>query len=422
MSTETAQKNIETIGIAAKAAADKLAQLDAEKKRQALLAMAVKLAQRTDAILEANAIDVQQAEKNNISRAFLDRLQLDQERLKTTINGLRAIADLPDVVGKTVKAWHVPSGLNISRVTVPLGVVAIIYESRPNVTVDAAALCIKSGNAVILRGGSECARSNKILSEALQAGLNDVGVSKDSVQYLPTQDRAAIDRLLALDDYIDVVIPRGGKSLIQYIREKSRIPIFSHLDGLCHTYVHYAATLSMAKDIVLNAKMRRTGICGATETLLIDAIIAEKFLPQIVFALIESGCEVRGDSAVQRIVTEVKLATEDDWRREYLDAIVSIKVVADIDAAIAHINEYGSHHTDAIITEDQRAARWFQQRVNSAIVMHNASTQFADGGEFGMGAEIGIATGKLHARGPVGVEQLTTIKYIVTGSGQTRAA
>ena len=421
MSINTIGKNIGIIGMAAKTAANKLAQLDARQKRQILLAMAVKLEQRADAILNANAIDVQQAEKNNASCAFLDRLYLDQVRLRMMVNSLQTIADLPDVVGKTVKKWQVPSGLKISRVAVPLGVVAMIYEARPNVTVDATALCIKSGNTVILRGGSECARTNKVLSDALQAGLVDIGISKDLLQYLPTQDRGVVDQLLTMDNYIDVVIVRGGKSLMQHIREKSRIPVFGHLDGLCHTYIHGAATLSMAKDIVLNAKMRRTGICGATETLLIDAVIAEQFLPKIVSALIERGCEVRGDRKVQAIATQVKTATAEDWRCEYLDAIISIKVVTDIEAAIAHINDYGSHHTDAIITEDQGAAKRFQQQVESAIVMHNASTQFADGGEFGMGAEIGIATGKLHARGPVGAEQLTTFKYIVTGSGQTRA-
>jgi len=420
VSNNKLQAQIESLGIRAKAVASELAQLDANKKKATILLMAKHLSKQCDAILAANRMDVEAAGENGVSKVFLDRLLLSEERLMNVIQGLQAIAELPEPVGKLLHSWQVDTGLKISRVTVPIGVIAIIYESRPNVTVDAAGLCFKSGNAVILRGGSESAETNKALTNALQQGLLEAGVSVDAIQYLPTQDRMAIDILLNMDKYIDVIVPRGGKSLIQRIREKSRIPIFSHLEGICHTYVHQDAQLAMAVDIIVNAKMRRPGICGATETLLIDQVIAKRFLPQIIQALQDKGCEIRGDEGVQQIVAQVKSADEEDWRSEYLDAIIAIKIVADYQQAITHINHYGSHHTEAIITDNKKVAEDFLRLVDSAIVMHNCSTQFADGGEFGMGAEIGIATGKLHARGPVGIEQLTTFKYRVEGNGQTR--
>ena len=414
------QQEIEGLCRAAKKASDVLAQLTSEQKQKALLAMAENIAQRIDDIIEVNAQDIKLAEHKKQSAAFIDRLRLDHAGILHMVASIKKIAELPEPVGKLLKEWDVVSGLHISRVAVPLGVIAVIYESRPNVTVDAAALCLKSGNAVILRGGSECAATNRLLTACLQQGLEQVGVDPHAIQIIPTQDRAAIDILLAMDDYIDVVIPRGGRQLIEKIVSVSKIPVFRHLDGVCHTYVHQDADVDMACAVILNAKMRRTGICGATETILIDQAIAQEFAPLIIKTLLDHQCEVRGDDFIQAVDVNVKPASEADWSAEYLDAIVSIKVVDDIDAAIAHINHYGSQHTDAIITSNENATIQFLQRVNSAIVMHNCSTQFADGGEFGMGAEIGIATGKLHARGPVGIEQLTTFKYWVNGTGQVR--
>lgn len=414
------QQLIETLCLAAKQASDELAQLSSKQKQAALLAMAEHIEQCSDEIVATNLQDVQQAEQKNQTAAFIDRLRLDHAGVLQIVNSIKKIAALPEPVGKILKEWDVASGLHISRVSVPLGVIAVIYESRPNVTADAAALCLKSGNAVILRGGSECAATNRVLTQCLQDGLHSVGVDSNAIQMVPMQDRAAIDVLLAMDDYIDVVIPRGGRKLIEKIVSVSKIPVFRHLDGICHTYVHQDADSDMACDIILNAKMRRTGICGATETVLIDSAIAKNYAPSIVNTLLKNQCEVRGDAFIQTLNNQVKPASEADWSAEYLDAIVAIKVVDGVDAAIAHINHYGSQHTDAIITANQTVAATFLQRVNSAIAMHNCSTQFADGGEFGMGAEIGIATGKLHARGPVGIEQLTTFKYWVSGDGQVR--
>ncbi len=402
----------------AKNAANELAQLSHEQKNCALLAMANALDNQRNIIIKANQHDLANASK--LTTAFIDRLTLTDERLNAMIAGIKKIAELADPVGKILASWQVPSGLTISRVSVPLGVIAIIYESRPNVTADAAALCLKSGNAVILRGGSECQHSNKIITECLQHGLTAAKINANSIQYVPSQDRAAVDILLNMNDYIDVLIPRGGKKLIQHLSEHSKIPMFKHLDGICHTYIHQQANVDMALAIVKNAKLRRTGICGATETVLVDHAIADSILPALITLLLDSGCEVRGDSLTQQYNKQVITATEQDWATEYLDAIIAIKIVDNIHAALTHIDNYSSKHTDAIITDDPQAAELFLNHVNSAIAMHNCSTQFADGGEFGMGAEIGIATGKLHARGPVGVEQLTTFKYKVQGSGQTR--
>lgn len=402
----------------AKKASVNLAQLSTEQKNRALLSIAAQLEKNSASILSANQKDLSRLE--NKDAAFIDRLTLTEARLHTMIDGVKQIAQLPDPVGKILTSWTVPSSLHISRVSVPLGVIAIIYESRPNVTADAAALCLKSGNATILRGGSECAFSNQAITACLQAGLRDADIDANAIQYMPTQDRTAIDILLQMDQYIDVLIPRGGKNLIRYLSEHSKIPLLKHLDGNCHTYIHSDADLNMALDIIKNAKLRRTGVCGATETLLIDRNVAEEFLPDIISMLLKNGCEIRGDAIVQKINAKVIAATDEDWATEFLAAILAIKVVDDLDDAIAHIGQYSSSHTEAIITNNETAAKKFLSEVNSAIVMHNCSTQFADGGEFGMGAEIGIATGKLHARGPVGVEQLTTFKYQVEGNGKIR--
>lgn len=411
---------IETMCLAAKRSSSLLAQITSEQKTEAILAMADQLILHYDQIIAINQQEVIAAKNNNLPLAQIDRLMLNKDRFMSIITGMKQIAQLADPVAKTLSTWQVESGLKISRISIPLGVVTIIYEARPNVTADASALCIKSGNAVILRGGSECVNTNKIITDCLQKGLLMTGLPINCIQYVPVQDRKAIDVLLKMEQYIDVIVPRGGKSLISHIREHSRIPIFSHLEGICHTYIHEQAQLDMAIKVLVNAKMRRPGICGATETLLIDAAIANQYLPNIIDALIEKGCEIRGDQASQKIDQRISPATEQDWSTEYLAPILSIKVVEDIHQAINHIATYGSNHTEAIITDNLEAAQLFQRNVNSAIVMHNCSTQFADGNEFGMGAEIGIATGKLHARGPVGVEQLTTFKYVVNGTGQIR--
>lgn len=413
-------QSIKTLCEKSSQAAQLLSQLSSDQKQQALLAMADQVEKHRQAILDINQKEVKQAKKNNLSSAFLDRLILSKSTIDAMINGIKKIADMPDPVGRIMDSWTVDSGLKLSRVAIPIGVLAIIYESRPNVTADAAALCMQSGNACILRGGSDCGLTNQKIAECLQKGLETAGITQNAIQYIPTQDRTAVDILLQMDEYIDVIIPRGGKALIKHIQDHSRIPIFSHLEGLCHTYIHEAAQLDMAINIILNAKMRRTGICGATETILIDQSIASHFLPPIINVLIEKGCEIRGDQSVQNIDPRVKLACTKDWATEYLDAIISIKAVDDINDAIKHITQYSTHHTEAIVTDNKKAADLFKKSINSAIVMHNCSTQFADGGEFGMGAEIGISTGKLHARGPVGANQLTTFKYIVEGQGQTR--
>ncbi|RAU21911.1 glutamate-5-semialdehyde dehydrogenase [Paramagnetospirillum kuznetsovii] len=408
------------LGKRARAAARQLALTPAFDKNKALRASAQAIRIDARLILEANAKDMAAGEAKGLSKALLDRLMLNPARVEAMAKGLEEIAALPDPVGRTLAEWTRPNGLAISRVAVPLGVVGIIYESRPNVTADAAGLCLKSGNAAILRGGSESFHSSSAIMTALVGGITACGLPKEAVQMVPTTDRAAVGVMLRLSDYIDVIVPRGGKSLVARVVEESRIPLFQHLEGICHTYVDGAADLEMAKQVVLNAKMRRTGVCGATETLLVDKACAKTHLKPLVAMLIDSGCEVRGDHLAQEADCRTLPATEADWSTEYLDSIIAVKVVDGVAAAVDHINTHGSHHTEAIVTEDAKAAETFLQGCDSAIVLWNASTQFADGGEFGMGAEIGISTGKLHARGPVGVEQLCTFKYVVKGSGQVR--
>jgi len=409
------------IGADARTAARVVAFTLTGDKNRALQAMADAVRAAAAAILVANEDDVADARRAGATAAFIDRLALDRKRVMAIADGLEVIAALPDPAGTVIAAWDRPNGMHIERVRVPLGVIGVIYESRPNVTADAGALAFKAGNAAILRGGSESFRSSRAIHAALTTGLAAARMPTTAIQLVPTRDRDAVGRMLAgLDGAIDVIVPRGGKGLVARVQSEARIPVFAHLDGNCHVYVHAAADPAMAKAIVLNAKMRRTGVCGAAETLLVDRAGAPTLLTPLVGMLIEAGCEVRGDCHAQSADRRVKAASEDDWGTEYLDAIIAVKVVDGIDEAIAHIERYGSHHTDAIVTNDSTAAERFLTRVDSAIVLHNASTQFADGGEFGFGAEIGIATGRLHARGPVGVEQLTTFKYCVRGSGQTR--
>jgi glutamate-5-semialdehyde dehydrogenase len=407
-------------GLARQAAAE-LGLASTEQKNAALEAMAARLEARVFAILEANRHDVEAAQGKGPDLAFIDRLRLDQERVAAMARGLREIAALPDPIGQVTASWTRPNGLNISRMRVPLGVIGIIYESRPNVTADAGGLCLKAGNAVILRSGSESFLTSLVITDALNEGLEQAGLPVAAIQLVPTVDREAVGfMLVGLGGAIDVIVPRGGKSLVERVQAEARVPVFAHLEGVCHVYVDAAADLDMAKKIVLNAKMRRTGVCGAAETLLVDRAAAPTHLAPLVKMLIEAGCEVRGDTETQHADPRVKPASEEDWSKEFLDAIIAAKVVDGVDQAIEHIDRYGSQHTDAIVTQDLAAADRFLSRVDSAIVLHNASTQFADGGEFGMGAEIGIATGRFHARGPVGVEQLTTFKYVVRGAGQTR--
>ena len=408
------------IGAAARDAAAELATISSDRKNAALIAAANCLRARRPAILAANARDVQAGEAKGLSAALLDRLALNEARVEAMAKGLADLASLPDPVGRILASWERPNGLKISRVSVPLGVIGIIYESRPNVTADAGGLCLKAGNAAILRGGSESFNSSNEILLALQEGLEEVGLPVAAIQRVPTTDRAAVGVLLTMNDTVDVIVPRGGRGLIERVFAESRIPVMAHLDGLCHVYVDRAARPEMAKDIVVNAKMRRTGICGATETLLVDRSVLQSHLPPILDALAAAGCELRGDSAVQALDSRVIPANDGDWDTEYLAPILSIKAVSGVDEAIAHINCHGSHHTEAIVTEDEEAARLFMTQIDSGIILHNASTQYADGGEFGMGAEIGISTGKLHARGPVGAEQLTSYKYLVFGSGQVR--
>jgi glutamate-5-semialdehyde dehydrogenase len=409
------------IGRGARAAARVLALASAEQKSRALAAMAAALRAQTGRILAANAEDVAEGRSGGLTGALLDRLTLDQDRIEAMASGIEVIGRLADPVGSVMASWTRPNGMTIERVRVPLGVVGIIYESRPNVTADAGALCLKSGNAAILRGGSDSLRSSRAIQHALQQGVREANLPAATIQLVPTSDRAAVGLMLTgLDGNIDVIVPRGGKDLVTRVQAEARLPVFAHLEGVCHVYVDKAASLDMAKSIVLNAKMRRTGVCGAAETLLIDRTVSPTHLRPLVEMLIDAGCEVRGDKATQAVDRRVKAATEDDWSTEYLDAIITVGVVDDVDAAVAHIERYGSRHTDAIVTGDAKAAETFLAHVDSAIVLHNASTQFADGGEFGFGAEIGIATGRLHARGPVGVEQLTTFKYRIRGSGQIR--
>jgi glutamate-5-semialdehyde dehydrogenase len=409
------------LGKAARQAARIVALADTATKNAALGAMAEQITAQADAILDANKRDVEQARKNHQTKAFVDRLTLNKERIGAMAKGLGDIAGLPDPVGQVMAEWDRPNGLHIARVRVPLGVIGIIYESRPNVTADAGALCLKSGNAVILRGGSDGFLSSGAILACLQAGLGQAGLPEAAIAMVPTTDRAAVGMMLSgLGGHIDLIVPRGGKSLVKRVEDDARVPVFSHLEGVCHVYVDKAADPAMARDIVVNAKMRRTGICGAAETLLVDKQAAQSQLKGLVDALTEAGCEIRGDQAAQQLDSRVKPASDDDWYKEYLDAIIALKLVDGVDQAIGHIAQYGSNHTEAIVTDDQETADKFVARVDSAIVLHNASTQFADGGEFGMGAEIGIATGKMHARGPVGLEQLTSFKYIVRGTGQTR--
>jgi len=409
------------IGRDARAAARVLALAPAAQKSEALARMAAALRADAKRILAANADDLAEAQKNGVSGAFLDRLTLSDSRIEAMASGIEVIRDLADPVGTVMDDWTRPNGLEIERVRVPLGVVGIVYESRPNVTADAGALCLKAGNAAILRGGSDSARSSRAIHAALQRGLREAGLPEAAIQLVPTRDRAAVGMMLSgLDGNIDVLVPRGGKSLVARVQTEARIPVFAHLEGVCHVYVDGAASLEMAKSIVLNAKMRRTGVCGAAETLLVDRACARTHLKPLIQMLLEAGCEVRGDEAVRTADQRVKPARDEDWPAEYLDAIIAAKVVDGVDGAIEHIERFGSHHTDAIVTDDHAAAQKFLAEVDSAIVLHNASTQFADGGEFGFGAEIGIATGRLHARGPVGVEQLTTFKYRLRGSGQIR--
>lgn len=409
------------LGQAARQAAAKLALATANQKNTALQAMAAAIRRSQPEILAANVLDINAAKDANRPASFIDRLTLTPARIESMAKGLEDIAALPDPVGQIIADWTRPNGLHIERVRVPLGVIGIIYESRPNVTADAGALCLKSGNAVILRGGSDSLNSSRAIHAALTLGLSDAGLSVEAIQLVNSPDREAVGMMLAgLGGAIDVIVPRGGKSLVARVQEEARVPVFAHLEGICHVYVHSAADLEMAKSIVLNAKMRRTGICGSTETLLVDETCVGTHLGPLVTMLLDAGCEIRGDTATCAIDARVKPATEEDWSTEYLDAIISVKVVPNLEAAMTHIARYGSQHTDAIVTADETTATRFLTEVDSAIVLHNASTQFADGGEFGMGAEIGIATGRFHARGPVGVEQLTTFKYRVHGSGQIR--
>jgi len=418
--TEDLPDFMREMGRRARAAATILAAASTDVKNAALRNAAQALRDHTSAILAANAMDMEAGRDKGLSAALLDRLMLDEKRVEGMARGLEEVAALADPVGKSISEWDRPNGLHFQQIRVPLGVIGIIYESRPNVTVDAAGLCLKSGNACILRGGSESAQSSWQLTRILRAAVGVAGLPEDVIQSVGTTDRAAVGEMLRMSDYIDVIVPRGGKSLVARVAEESRVPLFHHLEGNCHTYVDGAANLAMAEQIVLNAKMRRTGVCGATETLLVDRKAAATHLAPLVQTLLEAGCEVRGDETTQEVDQRVLAATEEDWGTEYLDPIIAVKLVDGVDGAIEHIAHYGSHHTESIVTEDQAAATRFLAQVDSAIVLHNASTQFADGGEFGMGAEIGISTGRMHARGPVGVEQLTTFKYLVRGNGQIR--
>ena len=409
------------IGTAAREAAFSLAMASTEAKNHALAAAAKSIRTHAKLILEANAKDVAAARSGGRPASFIDRLLLDPKRIEAIAQGLDDIAKLADPVGTVLSEWTRPNGMNIARIRVPIGVIGIIYESRPNVTADAGGLSLKAGNAAILRGGSESHHSSLAIHACLVEGLKAAGLPAAAVQLIPTTDRDAVGEMLrGLGGKIDVIVPRGGRSLVERVQKEARVPVFAHLEGICHTYVDKDADLAMAKDIVLNAKMRRTGVCGATECLLVDRAAPARVMTALVNALLDAGCEVRGDEAAQKADPRVKAATAEDYGREFLDAIISVKTVDGVDGAIAHIAQFGSQHTDSIITANAAAAERFLARVDSAIVLHNASTQFADGGEFGFGAEIGIATGKLHARGPVGVEQLTSFKYQIRGSGQTR--
>lgn len=408
------------IGAAARAAASDLAYASSERKDMALTAAAQALWDRRAEVLAANAEDMAAAREKGVSGAMLDRLELTEDRVRAMVDGLRAIAAQPDPVGATLAEWDRPSGLHIRRVRTPIGVVGVIFESRPNVTADAGALCLKAGNAAILRGGSESFRSARVIHECLEAGLDAANLPRAAIQLVPTRDRAAVSEMLRMVEYIDVIVPRGGKGLVGLVQTEARVPVFAHLEGIVHIYVDRAADMAKARKVILNAKTRRTGVCGAAECLLIDRAFYEAEGAPFIADLIAAGVEVRGDDTLQALPGVVP-ADESDWGREYLDSIIAARIVEGVDGAIAHIRRYGSHHTDCVITEDDAVAERFFQRLDSAILMRNASTQFADGGEFGMGAEIGIATGKLHARGPVGAEQLTSFKYLVEADGAVRA-
>lgn len=412
---------MDALGIAARQAAAALARSAGADRDSALREAAASIRRRRREILAANRTDMRQGAERGLSAAMLDRLLLDEARVEAMAAGVEAVAGLPDPVGRVLADWERPNGLRIQRVSVPLGVIGIIYESRPNVTADAAALCLKAGNAAILRGGSESFHSSRAIHDCMCDGLAAAKLDARAIQMVPTTDREAVGYLLSsMGEWLDVVVPRGGKSLIRRVQEDARVPVIGHLEGICHVYLHAAADPDMARDIVLNAKMRRTGVCGAAETVLVDRAASASLLPTVIAALRQAGCEVRGDAGVAAIDPAVTPAAEADWSTEYLDAIISIRVVDGIESAIEHISHYGSGHTESIVTGDPAAAERFFRDVDSAILLHNASTQFADGGEFGMGAEIGIATGRIHARGPVGAEQLTSYKYVVRGSGQVR--
>jgi glutamate-5-semialdehyde dehydrogenase len=408
------------IGRRARAASTVLAQASGDRKNDALRAAAAAIRSGAPGILAANARDVDAARAKGLRDALIDRLMLDGDRLEGVADGLEAIAELPDPVGMTMAEWERPNGLRFERRRVPLGVIGIIYESRPNVTADAGGLCLKAGNASILRGGSESYHSSSAIVAAMHEGLRAAGLPEDAIQSVPTTDRAAVGKLLTMPQFVDVIVPRGGRSLIERVQNESRVPVFAHLDGLCHVYLDAAADRDKAVAIAVNAKMRRTSVCGAAETLLVDRTVAADLLPAVADALRTAGCALRGDAEARSIVAEMDAADAQDWDTEYLDAILSVAVVDGVAGAIEHINRHGSHHTDTIVTEDGAVAERFLSEVDSAIVLHNASTQFADGGEFGFGAEIGISTGRMHARGPVGAEQLTSFKYLVRGTGQTR--
>ncbi len=409
------------LGRSARSAATVLAATSGEQRNAALQAAAAALREQAQKIVDANALDMSAAKERGLSAAMLDRLMLDEDRVEAMAAGIEAIIGLHDPLGRVLEEWERPNGLRIQRVAVPLGVIGIIYESRPNVTADAAALCIKSGNAVILRGGSESFHSSTAIHECLCDGLESAGLPPAAAQMVPTTDRAAVGFLLSsMAEWVDVVVPRGGKNLIKRVQDEARVPVIGHLEGICHVYLHESADAETARDVVLNAKMRRTGICGAAETLLVDAAVAETLLPPVCDALLDAGCEIRGDEKVMDIVAQAVPAGKADWSTEYLDAIISVRVVDDIDGAVDHIRRYGSGHTESIVATDDDAAEKFFRDVDSSIVLQNASTQFADGGEFGFGAEIGIATGRIHARGPVGADQLTSYKYVVRGTGQVR--
>ena len=423
--TENTLKDVTALmnemGERAAAAAHVLATASTERKHAALIGAAEALRNNVDTILQANAIDMANGTKQGLSKAMLDRLNLTEERILDMANAVSAIAELPDPVGEVMANWDRPNGLNISRVRTPLGVIGVIYESRPNVTADAGSLCLQAGNAVILRGGSDSFNSSRAIHDCMVAGLKAANLPEHAIQLVPTTDRAAVGEMLkGLNGKIDVIVPRGGRGLVERVQSDARVPVFAHLEGLVHVYVDKTADLEIATNIIIDAKLRRTGICGAAETLLIDQNDADRLAKPLIEALVEKGCEVRGDAAVQAMVPNIESATEEDWSTEYLDSIITVGLVDGISGAIGHINRWSSNHTEAVIAEDADVVERFMNEIDSAILMHNASTQFADGGEFGMGAEIGIATGKMHARGPVGVEQLTSFKYVVRGNGQIR--